>query len=218
MHNPIARKYGLYQSLFSLLIKKNPNATAPLRTQYRMNSSILSLSNHLIYDNQLLCGNDDVANAKLTLPIPSLIYDYFFIKNQNSDLLNNLEKNLETLKNSSKEFIDNYRINQAISVLSEGWIREFANPNNSVIFANIDTATNPFEHKVQKVVTNQTESNFIIHVSFILFFFFAKTKFNRIFTVNEEFNRVGSGSKYYWNYINLQRSIEINQRRLNCIR
>ena len=38
-----------------------------LRFQYRMNQEIMTLSNRLIYQEKLRCGNDEVANRALEL-------------------------------------------------------------------------------------------------------------------------------------------------------
>jgi DNA replication ATP-dependent helicase Dna2 len=62
-----ARAGGLDVSLFRRLSDAHPAAVAPLAAQYRMNSDIMHLSNRLIYENRLRCGNDAVANQSLTL-------------------------------------------------------------------------------------------------------------------------------------------------------
>ena len=38
-----------------------------LRFQYRMNQEIMTLSNRLIYEDRLRCGNEEVANRALEL-------------------------------------------------------------------------------------------------------------------------------------------------------
>jgi len=63
-----AKASGLSQSLFSRLSEAHPPALSKLRIQYRMNSDIMSLSNTLIYQHQLTCGSETVANRLLQIP------------------------------------------------------------------------------------------------------------------------------------------------------
>lgn len=56
---------GLDVSLFRHLSEQHPQAVAALGKQYRMCEEIMSLSNALIYDGQLRCGNDAVARRVL---------------------------------------------------------------------------------------------------------------------------------------------------------
>jgi DNA replication ATP-dependent helicase Dna2 len=65
--NSEARKGGLDVSLFRRLSEAHPEAVADLRFQYRMNEEIMTLSNRLIYEDKLRCGNDVVANRALEL-------------------------------------------------------------------------------------------------------------------------------------------------------
>ena len=67
MKNPEARKGGLDVSLFRRLSEAHPEAVVDLRFQYRMNQEIMTLSNKLIYEDKLRCGNDEVANRALEL-------------------------------------------------------------------------------------------------------------------------------------------------------
>ena len=57
-----ARLGGLDQSLFSILDNKHPSSTSSLTLQYRMNSRISELANHLTYEGKLECGDDSVKN------------------------------------------------------------------------------------------------------------------------------------------------------------
>jgi len=57
-----ARSGGLDQSLFSILDNKHPSSTSSLTLQYRMNSRISELANHLTYEGKLECGDDSVKN------------------------------------------------------------------------------------------------------------------------------------------------------------
>lgn len=65
--NREARDLGMSESLFKRL-EKNREAVVQLTVQYRMNSKIMSLSNHLTYEGKLECGSDRVANSVISLP------------------------------------------------------------------------------------------------------------------------------------------------------
>jgi len=68
VRNREARKGGLDVSLFRRLSEAHPHAVVELTQQYRMNADIMLLSNKLIYDDRLICGNQKVANQSLILP------------------------------------------------------------------------------------------------------------------------------------------------------
>ncbi|XP_071792468.1 DNA replication ATP-dependent helicase/nuclease DNA2-like [Asterias amurensis] len=66
-----ARQLGMSVSLFQRLGERHestPSAAVQLSLQYRMNSDIMKLSNTLVYEGRLRCGNEAVATAKLNLP------------------------------------------------------------------------------------------------------------------------------------------------------
>ncbi|XP_052019735.1 DNA replication ATP-dependent helicase/nuclease DNA2 isoform X2 [Apodemus sylvaticus] len=65
--NREARALGMSESLFKRL-ERNERAVVQLTVQYRMNRTIMSLSNKLTYGGKLECGSDRVANAVLALP------------------------------------------------------------------------------------------------------------------------------------------------------
>ena len=65
---PRAAELGMNISLFSRLCQAHPHAVSQLRLQYRMNADIMSLSNELIYGNQLRCGSEMVAKSSLDVP------------------------------------------------------------------------------------------------------------------------------------------------------
>nr|XP_023422517.1 DNA replication ATP-dependent helicase/nuclease DNA2 isoform X3 [Cavia porcellus] len=65
--NREARALGMSESLFKRL-ERNKNAVVQLTVQYRMNSTIMSLSNKLTYEGKLECGSDRVASAVMILP------------------------------------------------------------------------------------------------------------------------------------------------------
>lgn len=69
--NQAAKEGGLDISLFKLLSDAHPEAVVSLEHQYRMCEEIMSLSNKLIYDGRLKCGNEAVARRTLKLPEPT---------------------------------------------------------------------------------------------------------------------------------------------------
>ncbi|WRT68360.1 uncharacterized protein IL334_005336 [Kwoniella shivajii] len=67
VRHPEARRGGLDVSLFKLLSSAHPQAVSDLSMQYRMNEDIMLLSNRLVYEGKLKCGNEQVANSGLIL-------------------------------------------------------------------------------------------------------------------------------------------------------
>lgn len=68
--NAEAREGGLDVSLFKLLSDAHPQAVVNLAHQYRMCEEIMTLSNELIYNGLLKCGNEKVAKSSLHIPRP----------------------------------------------------------------------------------------------------------------------------------------------------
>lgn len=73
VQNAEALAGGLEVSLFRQLCEEHPEAVATLGKQYRMCEDIMSLSNTLIYDGKLQCGNNAVAQRSLNLKIPTAL-------------------------------------------------------------------------------------------------------------------------------------------------
>ncbi|XP_067908486.1 DNA replication ATP-dependent helicase/nuclease DNA2 isoform X2 [Heterodontus francisci] len=67
VQNSDARALGMDESLFKRL-EQNFDAVVQLNVQYRMNSTIMSLTNKLIYEGKLVCGSEQIATATLQLP------------------------------------------------------------------------------------------------------------------------------------------------------
>ncbi|XP_010020262.1 PREDICTED: DNA replication ATP-dependent helicase/nuclease DNA2, partial [Nestor notabilis] len=65
--NAEAKDLGMSESLFKRL-EQNQSAVVQLTVQYRMNSTIMSLSNMLVYEGKLECGSEKVSNATVNLP------------------------------------------------------------------------------------------------------------------------------------------------------
>jgi len=68
-----ARKGGLEVSLFRRLSEAHPHAVTDLAQQYRMNEDIMLLSNKLVYQDKLKCGNEEVAKRVLGVPKISML-------------------------------------------------------------------------------------------------------------------------------------------------
>ena len=62
------RQLGMDESLFQRLALHRPESTVQLSLQYRMNSTIMRISNALVYEGKLQCGNETIAKAMLSLP------------------------------------------------------------------------------------------------------------------------------------------------------
>ncbi|GLC59371.1 hypothetical protein PLESTB_001479200 [Pleodorina starrii] len=71
-----AAQGGLGVSLFRRLSEAHPQAVVTLRSQYRMAADIMALSNSLVYNGRMLCGNDAVAGAALHLPYLAALAQY----------------------------------------------------------------------------------------------------------------------------------------------
>jgi DNA replication ATP-dependent helicase Dna2 len=78
--NASAKEGGLDVSLFDLLQKAHPRAVAQLRVQYRMNEDIMKLSNELIYEGKLRCGNEQVRLSSLYLPCREVARTHMHVK------------------------------------------------------------------------------------------------------------------------------------------
>lgn len=68
-----ARQGGLDVSLFRRLSEAHPHAVVELAQQYRMNKDIMLLSNKLVYQDKLKCGNEKVAKRVLRVPKISML-------------------------------------------------------------------------------------------------------------------------------------------------
>lgn len=74
--NDAARAGGLEESLFKMICDRQPDSICELTHQYRMCEDIVSLSNFLIYDGKLKCGNSIVSNQCLKIPNPDKLDAY----------------------------------------------------------------------------------------------------------------------------------------------
>ncbi|KTW25775.1 hypothetical protein T552_03388 [Pneumocystis carinii B80] len=109
-------------SLFKHLLDANPSATVNLEYQYRMNKDIMLLSNTLIYNGKLKCGDEKIA------------YKLFDCGDfQMLDALHSKE---------GHEFVCN---------INECWIKKILEPRLSVVFANTDYVPAPESRKGDRI-------------------------------------------------------------------
>lgn len=130
VQNRAALEGGLDVSYFRQLSEEQPQAVATLGKQYRMCEDIMSLSNELIYNGQLRCGNDAVAQRTINI----------------TDL-----SPLQILHPPS------VGIN---GCNSRCWISELAKPERKVVFANTDSSDKDALERLTsgKNITNQLEA------------------------------------------------------------
>nr|POE54926.1 dna replication atp-dependent helicase/nuclease dna2 [Quercus suber] len=76
VQNRAALEGGFDVSLFRQLSEEHPEAVAMLGEQYRMCEDIMTLSNELIYNGKLRCGNETVAGRTLRLTNESGLLPY----------------------------------------------------------------------------------------------------------------------------------------------
>ncbi len=142
VQNEVARSGGLDVSLFKILSDMHPSAVVRLAHQYRMCKEIMSLSNALIYDGMLKCGDDKTAERELEVP--------FF--EEGMALLHREDQGHQQLSLSLKASEDDtpdMRLPCPYSnLLSPGgrrvengsrcWLREAVDPSRKVVFINTD--------------------------------------------------------------------------------
>ena len=68
VQNKEAQEGGLDVSLFKMLSDNHPSSMVNLEHQYRMCEDVMSLSNALIYNDRLKCGNIEVARRTVRIP------------------------------------------------------------------------------------------------------------------------------------------------------
>ncbi|KAL8968450.1 MAG: hypothetical protein Q9183_002452 [Haloplaca sp. 2 TL-2023] len=68
VQNKEAQEGGLDVSLFKMLSDNHPSSVVNLEHQYRMCEDVMSLSNTLIYNERLKCGNREVARRTVRIP------------------------------------------------------------------------------------------------------------------------------------------------------
>lgn len=123
---------GLDVSLFRQLSEQYPDAVAALGRQYRMCEEIMSLSNALIYDGQLRCGNDAVAQRTLEINDPSALVSFHHAS--------------QTCATPSRH--------------GACWLEQLCRSDRKVVFANTDSAGKSATETLTsgKNITNQYEA------------------------------------------------------------
>ena len=105
---------GMCESLLLRLKEAHPSACCNLFTQYRMNQEIMSLCNHLVYENQMVC-DESVRRSRLKLPLFGALANGLFEREANF-----------------------YRqCGQDGRELSQ-WLRHCCDPSQPVVFLNTD--------------------------------------------------------------------------------
>jgi DNA replication ATP-dependent helicase Dna2 len=136
-------------SLFKRLAEAHPEAVACLNSQYRMNEEVMSLSNQLIYDNRLLCGNEMVANGRINLPSQHLFLEQF---NQST-----LHCELSRVKSVHYS----WTVKQSENAEGNGsfsWLTYCLDPNNCVVFLDTDTVVaHGIESSTDQVILTNEE-------------------------------------------------------------
>ncbi|KAI6714596.1 hypothetical protein JHW43_002860 [Diplocarpon mali] len=115
--NEEARVGGLDISLFKHLSDTHPGSVVNLEHQYRMCEDVMSLSNTLIYDGQLKCGSQEVADSTINIP---------FLEN-----LKNHHYSPSTLSLAPRSIC-------AGAIKGRCWIRDLVDPATKVSFINTD--------------------------------------------------------------------------------
>jgi DNA replication ATP-dependent helicase Dna2 len=116
-------------SLFKRLAEAHPEAVVCLNSQYRMNEEVMLLSNLLIYDNRLVCGNAEVAMGRIFLPS----HDALLEEMNHSALVcrkSRLEKHVPFCLSLEPTPWN------ASGLL---WLRRCVNPENCVVFLDTDS-------------------------------------------------------------------------------
>lgn len=134
--NAQASEAGLgNETIFKILAERHPSSICKLKTQYRMNSDIMSLSNQLIYQGQLKCGNETIAKRKLQ-----------FSDQQISMLDSFMDKRIvESLGYSKTE--------------DANWLAKVMSQDRSVVFLNTDSVPAPEEKlEMKDIVRNPVEA------------------------------------------------------------
>ncbi|CCF58375.1 hypothetical protein KAFR_0E02220 [Kazachstania africana CBS 2517] len=88
---------GLENSLFKTLCENRPESMVELTYQYRMCGDIVKLSNFLIYNDKLKCGNDAVKNQRLKFEDLERVRRYHHLLNFDGWLYNILDPNRKVM-------------------------------------------------------------------------------------------------------------------------
>lgn len=152
VQNKEAQDGGLDVSLFKLLSDAQPSSVVSLEHQYRMAEDIMLLSNQLIYNGRLKCGNSAVANRSLNVPSVQAALDAHHQQ-----------------RNSGKHHSNTPAASQCSANHANCYLRICLLPTNRVLFLDTDTITQP--ESAQELltgsnqrITNPTESLLVSHL------------------------------------------------------
>ena len=139
VQNEEARIGGLDVSLFKHLSDTHPSSVVYLEHQYRMCEDIMALSNSLIYNGRLKCGNQKVAGCRIAIPNMDRLRDYHFSPS--------------TLPHTAKTICLG-------PIRGRCWIRDLLDPDTTVSFINTDPLL-PISREVAKGnrIVNPTEAS-----------------------------------------------------------
>lgn len=142
VQNKEAQEQGLDISLFKLLSDRQPSSVVNLEHQYRMCEEVMLLSNKLIYDGRLKCGNEDVAHRTLRVPDADGLQRYHPITLSSQPLPQSTG---------------------GCSGMGDScWLTQLLNPRRKVVFANTDTITpKPLEAARGSRIVNTTEATLV---------------------------------------------------------
>ena len=139
VQNREAQEGGLDISLFKLLSDRQPESVVNLEHQYRMCEDVMLLSNTLIYNGRLKCGNEAVANRSLHVPNPSGLHR---LHHDGAQPASSLLRQGRCIGPSQ----------------SQCWIADVLSPARKVVFVNTDSLSpKPSETCSGSRITNATE-------------------------------------------------------------
>ncbi|KAL9604492.1 MAG: hypothetical protein Q9219_000457 [cf. Caloplaca sp. 3 TL-2023] len=121
VQNKEAREGGLDVSLFKILSDNHPGSVVNLEHQYRMCEEIMTLSNTLIYNDRLKCGNSAVAQRSVRVPRMEALKQHHHTPN--TLLSANLNPKTVCLNPAR----------------AQCWIRDLLDPSMKACFANTDS-------------------------------------------------------------------------------
>ncbi|KAF9898239.1 Tripartite DNA replication factor, partial [Lobosporangium transversale] len=127
--NVEAKEDGFDQSLFKMLSDRYPEAVTSLTQQYRMNKDVMLLSNTLVYENQLKCATEEVANKVLDIPSMNNFRDYCHYYNNSKPIVPTASNGTE-IKATAQCF--------GHSRERPCWLEQILNPKQSVVFVDTD--------------------------------------------------------------------------------
>lgn len=136
VRNKEANEGGLDKSLFAILAEARPESISYLEFQYRMNREIMEVSNMLIYDGKLKCGNYQVASKTMQIP--------------------QLDAGLKSMHANS---------NCSLIESSNCWLKSVLDPNKKVVFVNTDGLTCKESRPLGSFLQNEGEAQLIHQVT-----------------------------------------------------